>query len=268
MSRLLKKKHHPLIEALISKKNALAAVMLRDMRSRFFNHGLGFIIVPLWPLVHMGVIILIHSFFSHSIAFGESSALFYATGIFPTLTFIYMSRFMSYSLLMNRQMMSFPVVTALDVLTGRACLEIISTNITLVLMLSILWATNQNPWPFDLSTAVEAYIAVIFLGYAVGALVGVLGMMHAMVITAWQLLCICIYISSGSLFVASNLPDSLSEILSYSPMTGIIEWMRTGFYESYSDKLVFPFYIFGFSSVVLFFALIIERFLRRRLLEG
>lgn len=69
----------------------MGAVVLRDMRTRFFNHGLGFIVVPLWPLAHMGIIITIRSFVAHTAPYGESVPLFYATGVIPTLTFIYIS---------------------------------------------------------------------------------------------------------------------------------------------------------------------------------
>lgn len=261
-------KQHPMVEALLSKRNVINAVILRDMRTRFFNHGLGFALVPIWPLAHMGLIILIHSTLGQKPPFGQSTALFYATGIVPTLTFIYISRFMGYSLMTNRPMMAFPVVKAIDVMAGRACLEIISANITLALILLILWIAGADPWPVDLERAVLAYLCVIFLGYGVGTLVGVLGLFLPFLVTLWQLLSICFYIASGTLFVASNLPDSASRALSYNPLTICVEWMRTAFYESYSDKLVDPFYVISCGTIALILGLGIEKLFRGRLLEG
>ncbi len=40
----------------------MQAVILRDVRTRFFNHGLGFLLVPLWPLAHMFVLLMIYTF--------------------------------------------------------------------------------------------------------------------------------------------------------------------------------------------------------------
>lgn len=261
-------RRHPIIEALIRKRDVLGAVILRDMRTRFFNHGLGFIIVPLWPLVHMGALIIIHAAAGHGAPpYGESTALFYATGLVPTLTFMYVSRYMGFSLVMNRAMLAFPVVKALDVMVGRAFLEVIAACITLTLMLTILWATGQNPWPYDIESAVCAYMAIILLGFGCGILVGVASMFFPFFVTIWQLTLILFYVSSGTMFVASNLPDSLSIPLSYSPVTECVEWMRTAFYESYSDKLVHPEYILSFGMVTLCLGLTIERFFRRQMLE-
>ncbi|MGV1795345.1 ABC transporter permease [Rhizobium sp. A37_96] len=259
--------NRPLINALISKRNVIWAVILRDMRTRFFNHGLGFIVVPLWPLVHMGAIIMIHSAAGYPAPYGSSAPLFYATGITPTLTFIYISRWMGYSVITNRAMMSFPVVKPADVMTGRACLEIISACITLVLMLAILWVTGQDPWPYNLEQAVSAFLAAIFLGFGMGFLVGSIALIYPIILTVWQLTIICLYISSGTLFVASNLPDNLSRFLAFSPVTVCVEWMRTAYYESYSDKLVAALYVFSFGAIALFLGLTIERIFRRHIFD-
>lgn len=265
----LRPRRYLIADALISKKNVMSAVVLRDMRTRFFNHGLGFIIVPIWPLIHMGVLILIHAAAGHGAPlYGESAALFYATGLVPTLAFMYVSRFMGWSVTQNRPMMAFPIVRSLDVMFGRAFLEFIAACITLMAIMIILWATGQNPWPFDLERAVGAYLAVIFLAFGCGILVGVLGMIQPFLLTVWQIVLICLYISSGTMFVASNLPDGISYILSFNPVLQCVEWMRTAFYASYSDKLINEEYVVSFSVVALCLGLAIERLLRRRLLEG
>lgn len=58
-----------IVDALIEKKHVMTAVILRDMRSRFFNHGLGFLIVSLWPLAHMIILIGLYT------AMGRKAAL-------------------------------------------------------------------------------------------------------------------------------------------------------------------------------------------------
>ncbi|CAN7684085.1 capsular biosynthesis protein [Rhizobium rhizogenes] len=247
----------------------MIAVILRDMRTRFFNHGLGFMLVALWPLVHMGVLISIHTVSSHSAPlYGESAALFYATGLVPTLTFMYVSRFMGLSVIMNRPMLAFPEVKVLDVMMGRALLEIIASCITLTLIITILWALGQNPFPYDLNRAVGAYLATILLAYGCGTLIGVISLFMPFIVTLYQLTLITLYVSSGTMFVASNLPDPLSGPLSYNPVLVCVEWMRTAFYESYSDKLVSKEYVLAFGVVTLCLGLGVERLFRRQLLEA
>jgi capsular polysaccharide transport system permease protein len=269
MTESVAKRRSPSVDALIRKRNVMSAVVLRDMRTRFFNNGLGFVIVPLWPLAHMGALILIHTLAGHGVPpFGDSTPVFYATGLVPTLTFMYVSRFMGYSLVMNRPMLAFPEIHVIDVLMGRAFLEIIGACITLVLMMTILWAMDQNPWPIDLERAISCYLATILLAVGCGTLVGVASMFMPILVTVYALLMIIFYISSGTMFVASNLPESIAYALSYNPLLVCVEWMRTAFYESYSDKLVDQEYVVACGVVTLLLGLGIERLFRRRMLEA
>ncbi|MBB4570850.1 ABC transporter permease [Rhizobium leucaenae] len=252
MAVTTEKKMHTTIQAIARKKNVMNAVILRDMRTRFFNHGLGFAVVPLWPLVHMGVLILIHTM-SHGLPpYGESTAVFYATGLVPTLTFMYVSRFMGYSLIMNRSMLAFPEVQVFDVMIGRAFLEIVAACIMLFLIVGILWALGEKPFPFDLERAVCCYLATILLAVGCGTVVGVASMFMPIIVTAYALIIILLYVSSGTIFVASNLPDPLANALAYNPLLVCVEWMRTAFYETYSDKLVDQQYVLAWGIGTLF----------------
>ncbi len=60
----------------------MTAVILRDMRTRFFNHGLGFLIVSLWPLAHMLILLMIYSLTGRRTPFGDSLYVFFALGLF------------------------------------------------------------------------------------------------------------------------------------------------------------------------------------------
>jgi capsular polysaccharide transport system permease protein len=216
----------------------------------------------------MGVIIGIHAAVIRTPPYGDSAPLFFATGLVPTLTFMYVSRFMALSLVMNKAMLNFPVVKAVDVMMGRGFLEVIGACITLSLIMTLLWAFGHHPWPIDIERAVSAYLAIILLAFGCGLLIGVLCMFMPIMVTIWQLTLIGFYISSGTMFVASNLPDALAIPLSYSPVTESVEWMRGAFYESYSDKLVNPSYVIAFGVTTLCLGLLIERFFRRPMLES
>ncbi len=160
------------LQALSQKRHVMTAVMLRDMRTRFFNHGLGFLIVALWPLAHMLILLAIYTVVGRKTPFGESLNVFFATGLIPTLAFMYVSRFMSLSLILNRPMLSFPVVTVVDIMTARAVLEIIAAYLTLIFMFAILLALGDDPIPFDVEQAVYAYLATLLLSVGVRVLGG------------------------------------------------------------------------------------------------
>lgn len=255
-------------EALRSKRNVMIAVILRDMRTRFFNHGLGFLIVSLWPLAHMLILLMIYSLTGRRTPFGDSLYVFFATGLIPTLAFMYISRFMALSIILNMPMLAFPVVNVLDIMIARALLEVVAAFITLVFIFLIILAIGDNPLPYDLSEAVNAYLATILLSVGVGVLAGIIVMISPIFATIYALSMIVVYLASGTIFVISSLPDEISTPLSYNPVVHAVEWMRIAYYPTYSTKILNKEYLIGFGMTSLFIGLLLERVLRGRLLEG
>ncbi|MGE6743751.1 ABC transporter permease [Allorhizobium pseudoryzae] len=256
------------VDALRLKRNVMKAVILRDMRTRFFNHGLGFLIVSLWPLGHMMIILMIFSVTGRRTPFGDSLVVFFATGLIPTLAFMYVSRFMSLSLLLNRPMLAFPVVTVVDVMIARAFLEIIAAFVTLIFVLIIIDAVGDDPFPVDFSEAIEAYISTLLLSIGVGFLAGGICMFFPFFSTIYALTMMLVYVSSGTLFVISSLPDAISTALSYNPVVHAVEWMRVAYYPTYSTKILDKQYLIGFGLTSLFLGLLMERLFRGKMLEG
>lgn len=256
------------LRALATKRNVMTAVVLRDMRSRFFNHGLGFLLVSLWPLAHMLILLGIYTIAGRKSPYGDSLNVFFATGLIPTLAFTYVSRFMSMSLILNRSMLSFPVVTVVDIMMARAILEVIAAALTLFFMFLVLLALGDNPLPADTYQAVYAYLAVILLAVGVGSLACVFVMLMPFFATIYALMMILVYISSGTLFVASALPERIAYFLSWNPVFHGVEWMRFAYFPGYSDKWLDRSYIISFGALALCLGLFLERTLRMRMLEG
>ncbi|WP_371814201.1 ABC transporter permease [Ensifer sp. ENS03] len=254
--------------ALAQKTNVMKAVMLRDMRTRFFNHGLGFLVVSLWPLGHMFVLLLIYTMMGRKSPFGDSLNVFFLTGLIPTLTFMYVSRFMSYSIILNKPMLAFPAVTMIDIVFARAFLEIIAACLTAFFAFSLLALMGENPYPFDIVEAAYAFLATLLLAVGIGSLCGVISMFFEFFVTLYALFLIIIYISSGTLFVAASMPSQLAEALAYNPVFQCVEWMRSAYFESYSRHYVDKGYLLSWGAGSLCLGLLLERLLRRRMLEG
>lgn len=262
------RQRQPILDALREKRNVMTAVMLRDMRTRFFNHGLGFLVVSLWPLAHMVILLLIYTLMGRTAPFGDSLPVFFATGLIPTLTFMYVSRFMSLSLILNRPMLAFPVVKVLDIMAARAVLEIIAAFLTLFFVFVILLLSGDNPFPRDPFQAFYAYLALILLSIGVGTVAGVITMFFNFFATLYALFMILIYILSGTLFVASALPDAIAYPLSFNPVLHAVEWMRLAYYEGYSGRLLDKQYLLVFGMTSLCLGLLLERMFRRIMLES
>lgn len=254
--------------ALRQKSNVMKAVILRDMRTRFFNHGLGFLLVSLWPLAHMLILLLLYQISGRAAPFGDDLRVFFATGLIPTLTFMYVSRFMAYSVILNRPMLNFPAVTIVDILFGRAILEFLAAFLTVLLFFLILWISGDDPMPHDATDALFAYLAVILLSIGVGTLIGIIVALFHLFATVYALFMVLVYFGSGLLFVASSLPDRFSYLLSWNPVLQCVEWMRVAYYPTYSDRLLDRTYVVAYGLTALCSGLILERIFRGKILEG
>ncbi|MCK3780798.1 ABC transporter permease [Ensifer sesbaniae] len=254
--------------AIKQKLNVMRAVILRDMRTRFFNHGLGFLLVPLWPLTHMFVLLTIYLVMGRRTPFGDSMRLFFATGLLPCLTFMYVSRFMALSLVLNRPMLAIPVVKVIDILFARAFLEITAAFVTVFLTFIILLAIGDNPYPYDWTQASLAFLSTILLAVGVGIVAGVITALFSLFSTIYALCLIVVYISSGTLFVISALPSQIAYGLSWNPVVHAVEWMRSAFYPTYNSQVIDKSYLLSFGLGALCLGLALERMARRITLEG
>lgn len=255
-------------DALRQKRNVMRAVVLRDMRTRFFNHGLGFLIQSLWPLGHMVIIIAINTFVGRAAPYGESPLIYFGAGIIPALTFLYISRFMSLSIILNKNMLTFPIVKVTDILFARAFLEIIAGCITLLLLWILFTSLGLSPYPADPEQAILAYLATILLAIGVGTIAGVITSFLPIFATVYGLSGIIIYICSGAVFVTPNFPDQIAIPISYNPVAQCVEWIRTAYFEGYSDRLLDREYLLCFGLGTLFIGLVAERLSRRILMDN
>ncbi|MFB9953201.1 ABC transporter permease [Rhizobium puerariae] len=250
------------------KVNVIHAVMLRDMRTRYFNHGLGFLLVSAWPLCHALILIGLYSFTGRIAPYGNSLFVFFGTGLVPTLAFMYISRFMSISLLMNKPLIYFPSVKMVDILIGRALLEVLAAFLTVAFMFGIAMSLGDDPFPLIPLEAVYAFLASLFLAVGVGILCGVIVMFASFFMNVYSLSLIVLYLASGTIFTASALPEQVGYMLSWNPLLHCVEWMRFAYYEGYDDRLLDRSYLLAFALAALCLGLTLERLLRGKMLES
>jgi capsular polysaccharide transport system permease protein len=252
----------PFVRALQRKGHVMAAVMLRDMRTRFFNHGLGFTVVVIWPLAHMFLLLSLYSLMGRSAPYGDSLYLFFATGLVPTLSFMYVSRQMAMSVISNKPMLSFPAIHLNDIILGRATLEMLGSILMAVAVIVILTLLGEDAIPIDVPNAVAALFATLLLALGVGSIVSLLAAAFAPAATMYFLVIIAVYILSGTLFVPSYLPKDVISILSWNPVLHAVEWMRLAYFPDYPRQVLDRQYLLTFSGISLATGLLLERIAR------
>lgn len=255
-------------QALSQKLNVMHAVIMRDIRSRFFNHGLGFLIVPLFPVTHIAILLIFYSILGRDSVFGDDLRLFFATGLMPALTFTYLSRFMSVSLLANKSMMAFPVVRLLDIVLARAFLEFMGIVVALGIMFLFLLSFGSNPIPTYPSEALLAFFVTVILALGFGIIASVVTAILPMFAVMYGLSMIIFYLSSGAPIYLEAFPEEVIYACSWNPLFHSVEWIRSAYYLGYPAQSLDRTYLVGWAMGSVAVGLLAERILRPHMLNG
>lgn len=260
--------HVSVVTAMQRKLNVMHAVILRDIRSRYFNHGLGFLLVPLLPVAHVTMLLTIYKFMNRDAAFGDDLVLFFATGLIPALTTIYVSRYMSVSVLANKNMLAFPAVHLLDIILARSLLEIAGIIISIFMLITLLLSLGVDPVPRRMDDALWALVLAAILGVGVGIIVSVITSIFPFFALLYGLFTAVIYLSSSGPIYLHTFPPQVVDAASYNPVFHAVEWMRSAYYTGYPTQNLDKRYlvVWAFGSVAV--GLVLERLLKRNVLNG
>ena len=250
-------------DRVVSYFNVIYALMMHDIKNRFFGSGLGQIVLVLWPFVHIVVLLTIYVVTKRPNPYGTSLIQYSAVSLFPFICFNYVSRWIVFSAVTNRSFLQYPIIRPLDLLIARALLEIVSITLVGILLIITVFALGNDVIPASPDQAVYAVCATIFLAIGIGFLNAII----AFIIPIWNLVMVLIiilmYLSSGIIFLVSTLPEQLRYWLSFNPLLHCVEWMRSAYFTDYPTTVLDRAYVLEFSLVSLTLALILERLLRR-----
>lgn len=246
----------------------LRALMLRDIKTRFFGSAWGYLVSLAWPLSHILAVLLINIATGRLPPYGESAALWFATGIIPFMAFSYMSRFIMLGIVFNRPLLIFPIVKILDVLIARAIVEVLSAGAVILILCTIFFFFGVDFVPARPVVAFYALCSAFLLGVGAGVINAIIAQAMPMWATGYNLFMIVLWILSGVMFVPDNLPTQLRIPLTYNPVLHSVGWFREAYYDGYGALSVDKTYVVGYGVVCLFIGLAIERLVRGRLLQG
>jgi capsular polysaccharide transport system permease protein len=247
----------------------LHALMLRNIKTRLGGNEFGFLLMGVaWPLSHILLLLIINTGLGRTAPYGDSAVLWIATGVIPFMAFQYMSRFLMLGILMNRALLSFPVVKVTDILFASAIVEVLNAAFVVLVMFAIFWAFGIDFMPRDIVQASLALLAMMLLGLGWGVINAII----AAAIPAWfmgfLLFQIILWLASGILFVPDALPEAIRTPLSYLPTLQGVEWMRSAYYDGYGASILDKLYLIAWGIVTLFLGLALERLVRGKMMGG
>ncbi len=241
------------------------ALMLRDVRTRFFGNPLFYIIAILWPLANIWILLGVNGVAGRTAPYGESAALWFATGLVPFTAFNYMARNTMIGLVMVKPLIGYPIIKPMDLLLARGILEILSAGCVVLLMISIFAVEDIPFMPFDPIQALAAIGASMLLGFGFGLINGVIAGLFLFWVTGYGLFSIVMWVASGVYFVPDALPETARYWLSFNPALQGVVWMRAAYYEGYGMLTLDKAYMLKFAVVSVCLGFLFERLMRGRI---
>ena len=243
------------------------ALVLREASVKFARHRLGYIWAFVEPMAYVSAFVLILSLGGRSLPAGMPAVPFFITGVIPFFLFREVAAATLSGVTANKALLVYPQVSAFDVMTARALLEIATTVVVFVLLLGTVRAFGIE---FRIERPLEAFawlIAMGLAGFGFGAACGALEPLFPAVqrIVPAVILRPLFWIS-GVFFTSSMLPPSLRDMALVNPLLHMIDLLRSAFFHEFESQYASPSYGFFSLLIAVFAACLLHRALRRHIL--
>ena len=257
------------LNALVVHGRVLNALVLREAKTRYGEHKLGFVWAFLEPILMVGVMYLIFSAMRSHMGGGIHIALFMISGFVPFMMFRDTMTQSQGAISQNTSLLGFPQVTTYDLILARALLEV---SVLLVVFGVMMMASGlmgldvrcENPLGV-LAACGLFWVLGLGFGFIFASLVPIIPSMRQV---TGALLGRPLLFSSGIFYTADSLPSGIRHYLLYNPVLHMVELTRSAyFYEFHSDYGSWS-YASSFAFGTLAFGLIVHRAMRKRAIIG
>ena len=255
------------LKALEVQARVIHAVMMRETKTRYGEHKLGFLWVLIEPILFIVGFAGMQTMLGTDTINGMKTELFMLTGLAPFLLFKGAMSQASAAITANKPLLAFPQVTTFDLIMARCLLEL-ATVITVFVILLLMLKASGIPiyiqFPMQL---LGAFLLFFIIGLGIGAALGCMAPMFPSVREiSGQLFGRPLLFTSGTFFSADQLPENVREILLYNPLLQMTELARSAYFVSFESDYVDVHYIVTFSLAVLVFGLLVHQVLHKKVI--
>lgn len=225
--------------------NVICALMLRDIKTRSGASYFGFLVGIIVPFGHIAVLLVVYAVLGRRAPIGTDVTSFLTTAILPFVVWTYTHQKVSFALSQNYGLTFFPIVKLIDIILARFLVEILNSTLVIVSTAVVLYSFVPDVFIFDVFGFVFALMLSCLLGLSTGFVFGFLSLMYSIIALAAMLLVPIYWITSGTFFIPDALPSNMIYIVSFFPLSHIIDYGRTKFYAMYISDYADLRYVFG-----------------------
>jgi len=250
----------------VSALRCIAALMLREMGTRYGRRPGGYVWAVLQPLGIIIIIAFAFSLIAQSPALGTSFLLFKATGMLVLQTFNALGSNVGRAMNYSRALLFFPRVSWIDAVIARFLLNaLVSLAAACIILVGIILFDDLKT-VLDWGQIFLAVVLICALGFGIGCLNCYLFQRFPVWDDIWGILTAPLFVISGVLFLYEDLPPFAQDILWYNPIMHITGLMREGFYPVYSPGYISVAYTAACALVPMVIGLLLLRQYHRDLL--
>lgn len=241
------------------------ALLLRETKTRFGRHQLGYLWAIAQPALWIGMFALAYEVFGRVSPPGMSGIAFLTCGIVPFSLFRETTHRCMSAIDANKGLLFYPQVRPLDLVISRTVLEAATHVVVMALFMGGLALYEGVPRVNSLLETLGGLALALGLGTSLGLVFCGLSVYTSSVERLYPVLQRALFWTSALFHPVETLPKAVRDILLLNPMAHAIEMVREGWFPGYGAAHVDPWYVLTWILVLAFFGLSLERMARRRL---
>lgn len=240
---------------------------LRDIKTRSGATYFGFLIGTIVPFGHIFVLLIVYAVLGRKAPIGTDVTAYLTTAILPFVVWTYTHQKVSLALPQNAGLAFFPVVKFIDIILARFVVEVLNSTLVVLSTAVVLYFMVEDFFIFDLSGFIFAIMVSCVLGLSTGFVFGFIILMSPVAAMVSILLVPIYWMTSGTFFIPDALPVQMRQVVSYFPLSHVVDFGRTRFYSEYISNYHALNYVYAVIIVNFTLGMIMLKF-RSRLLDG
>ena len=254
--------------ALAVQFRVIHALMLRETKTRYGKHKLGYLWALFEPVLQILVFVLIFTLAGRDSVSEMPLVLFLLTGLAPFLLFRNTMQQGLNAIDANRALLTFPQVKTFDLIVARGLLEIATMILVFVVL---LFGVTAMGIPIKIENPLMVIAALMLLaatgfglGMAFASLTPLFPSLNQIISTV---LGRPLFFTSGLFFTVEVMPQNARDILLLNPLLHMIEMLRSAFFYEFQSEYAQSSYAAAAALVCVCTGLVMHQALQDRVLK-
>jgi capsular polysaccharide transport system permease protein len=227
------------------------------MSTRFGSKPGGYLWALLDPIAHVAFLSVIFMAIAHTPPLGTSFPMFFATGYIGFQFYQASAGYLNTAVTSNKSLLSYPNVAPIDTVTARYILQLMTTIVVGICVLSPIVALARIQITIQFHHLIQSALIGSTIALGIGLANNVLFPKFPLYEKVFSIVTRPLFLVSGVFYLPDSLPPAAKDIILMNPLAHIVMQFRMGFYPQYRAMGFDADYLRSFALISLFFGIIL-----------